>query len=114
MPRSCVAAGSAGQGEGLAWYGDSAYGTGELRGAIERAGRLPGAVGAGGDLPGRSADQRVDYDGFGEGAAGDELAEGDSGGVEGGVAPTLAGCLNAFGFAARAAAVTARDGWQAS
>jgi hypothetical protein len=28
---------SAGQ-EGLAWYGDSAYGTGELRGAIERAG----------------------------------------------------------------------------
>lgn len=27
-----------GQGEGFAWYGDSAYGTGELRGAIERAG----------------------------------------------------------------------------
>jgi hypothetical protein len=25
-------------GEGLAWYGDSAYGTGEFRGAIERAG----------------------------------------------------------------------------
>ena len=33
-----AAAGSADQGEGLAWYGDSAYGTGELRGAIERAG----------------------------------------------------------------------------
>lgn len=31
---------AAGQGpvEGFAWYGDSAYGTGELRGAIERAG----------------------------------------------------------------------------
>jgi hypothetical protein len=27
-----------GRGEGFAWYGDSAYGTGELRGAIERAG----------------------------------------------------------------------------
>ena len=27
-----------GQGEGLAWYGDTAYGTGDLRGAIEGAG----------------------------------------------------------------------------
>jgi hypothetical protein len=33
-----AAAGRNGQGEGLAWYGDSAYGTGDLRGAIERAG----------------------------------------------------------------------------
>ncbi len=34
-----AAAGSNGQIEGLAWYGDSAYGTGDLRGAIERAGQ---------------------------------------------------------------------------
>jgi DDE family transposase len=32
------AAGSRGQDEALTWYGDSAYGTGELRGEIERAG----------------------------------------------------------------------------
>jgi IS5 family transposase len=32
------AAGSRDQGEALTWYGDSAYGTGELRGEIERAG----------------------------------------------------------------------------
>jgi hypothetical protein len=33
-----VAGGAAGQGEGVTWSGDSAYGTGELRGVIERAG----------------------------------------------------------------------------
>lgn len=32
------AVGSRGQDEALTWYGDSAYGTGELRGEIERAG----------------------------------------------------------------------------
>jgi hypothetical protein len=31
-------AGSNGQGEGLTWYGDSAYGTGDLRAAIKQAG----------------------------------------------------------------------------
>ena len=31
-------AAESGRGSGLAWYGDSAYGTGELRGVIERAG----------------------------------------------------------------------------
>ena len=30
--------GGDGQGDGLAWYGDSAYGTGDLRDAIKEAG----------------------------------------------------------------------------
>jgi IS5 family transposase len=33
-----VVRGGIGQGAGLVWYGDSAYGTGDLRGAINRAG----------------------------------------------------------------------------
>jgi hypothetical protein len=37
-PAESAAAGSRGQDEVLTWYGDSAYGTGELRGEIERAG----------------------------------------------------------------------------
>jgi IS5 family transposase len=37
-PAESSAAGSSGQDEALSWYGDSAYGTGELRGEIERAG----------------------------------------------------------------------------
>ena len=35
---SDAAGGSGGQEQGMTWYGDSAYGTGELRDAIERAG----------------------------------------------------------------------------
>ena len=38
VPAAEDAAAEPGRGEGFAWYGDSAYGTGELRGAIERAG----------------------------------------------------------------------------
>jgi hypothetical protein len=37
-PAEGAAAGSRGQDEALTWYGDSAYGTGELRSEIERAG----------------------------------------------------------------------------
>lgn len=37
-PAGSNAAGSNGQAQALSWYGDSAYGTGELRGEIERAG----------------------------------------------------------------------------
>jgi IS5 family transposase len=37
-PAQSAAAGSRGQDETLTWYGDSAYGTGELRGEIEGAG----------------------------------------------------------------------------
>jgi len=37
-PAKSAAAGSSGQDQALSWYGDSAYGTGELRGEIERAG----------------------------------------------------------------------------
>jgi IS5 family transposase len=37
-PAESAAAGSPGQDETLTWYGDSAYGTGELRGEIESAG----------------------------------------------------------------------------